>query len=410
MKKLKKFKRFDGGGSTGEFDPLANNIDYDKQKAQGEKNLERLKDLFGFSKKEAAPIEEGKPSFERAKPSERESVKPTEPAKSEKVEPPRVSKSETTVPSDRGETNFGYEAQRKQNPELDEAKEQGRRAAAAFKPAAKSAASKPAATSRNDEKGNSRGSGSYPINVSTGASGFGKSSTSSTTPKSAKSPGPEDIPGTDVTPGPKGERIDNSNLAAKQFGQSVLGASPALRGVGAGIRGAMSLGRMLESAPKAEGAGTGKLPEAKPTEVSSRPAVDRVKEANIKGPPSSAAMPKSKTPAEKMGLRETSAMERSRKANEEGPPDTGARARRVDRAQKRSDLIPAKDREPGMLQEYISGRDAARTRARDLPDDGLSTPRYANKKGGKIPAFKNGGLVSRADGCAIRGRTKGRMV
>jgi hypothetical protein len=32
------------------------------------------------------------------------------------------------------------------------------------------------------------------------------------------------------------------------------------------------------------------------------------------------------------------------------------------------------------------------------------------KKGGKIPAFKKGGLVGRADGCAIRGKTKGRMV
>jgi hypothetical protein len=32
------------------------------------------------------------------------------------------------------------------------------------------------------------------------------------------------------------------------------------------------------------------------------------------------------------------------------------------------------------------------------------------KKGGKIPAFKNGGLVGRGDGCAMRGKTKGRMV
>jgi hypothetical protein len=40
-----------------------------------------------------------------------------------------------------------------------------------------------------------------------------------------------------------------------------------------------------------------------------------------------------------------------------------------------------------------------------LEREGLSA-----KKGGKIPAFKSGGLVSRADGCAIRGKTKGRMV
>jgi len=31
-------------------------------------------------------------------------------------------------------------------------------------------------------------------------------------------------------------------------------------------------------------------------------------------------------------------------------------------------------------------------------------------KGGKIPAFKKGGLVSRGDGCAQRGKTKGRMM
>jgi hypothetical protein len=133
----------------------------------------------------------------------------------------------------------------------------------------------------------------------------------------------------------------------------------------------------------------------------------QVAKDEAKGPP---APPKPKTPAEQMGLRETSAMEKSRKANEVGPPDLGARSRRVAAAQKRSDLIPAKDREPGYMQEYIAGRAEKRNRIKDLPNDGLSAERHANKKGGKIPAFKKGGLVSRADGCAQRGRTKGRMV
>jgi hypothetical protein len=253
-------------------------------------------------------------------------------------------------------------------------------------------------------------------------------------------------------------------------------------------RAGLSAGRKAydEFTSPSGGKGTGKFPEAKPEiQVSNKPAVERVKDAKIEGPP--------KPPRQETPLRETSAMEKTRKANEVGPPDLGARARQVEkdtkqgeevmaaagrratqnradqkqaadvmaaankrardnradqkqaadvmaaagarakqnraenkqasdvmaaakkradvnRAQQRSDKISQKDREPGMLQEYISGREAARNRARDLSDDGLSTPRYDMKKGGKIPAFKSGGLVSRADGCAIRGKTKGRMV
>ena len=92
-----------------------------------------------------------------------------------------------------------------------------------------------------------------------------------------------------------------------------------------------------------------------------------------------------------------------------GPSEAGRKL--MERTNNRSSTILEHERNPNLaMQEYISGRDAARTRARDLPDDGLSTTRYANKKGGKIPAFKKGGLVSRGDGCAQRGKTKGRMV
>jgi hypothetical protein len=83
----------------------------------------------------------------------------------------------------------------------------------------------------------------------------------------------------------------------------------------------------------------------------------------------------------------------------------------MDRANNRSSTILEKERKPDLaMQEYISGRETARNRVKDLSDDGLSVERYANKKGGKIPAFKKGGLVSRGDGCAVRGKTKGRMV
>ena len=92
-----------------------------------------------------------------------------------------------------------------------------------------------------------------------------------------------------------------------------------------------------------------------------------------------------------------------------GPSEAGKKL--MERTNSRSSTILEKERKPDLaMQEYISGRDAVRTRARDLPDDGLSTTRYANKKGGKIPAFKKGGLVGRGDGCAMRGRTKGRVV
>jgi hypothetical protein len=256
---------------------------------------------------------------------------------------------------------------------------------------------------------------------------------------------------------------------------------PAVRGLGTATRGAMGLARMVnKSAPEAEGVGTGKMPEAKPDTVSKRPAVERVKEADIKGPPSSAAEPKSQTYAEQMGLRETPAMERARKristesptvagarqaaetakreqraaanksqaedvmaaankraqqtrANESQAADAmaaaSARARqtranesqaadamaaaskraRQTRARQRSESIPEKDRQPGFLQEYISGRAKQRNRAKDLSNDGLPA-RYENKKGGKIPSFKKGGVVGRADGCAQRGKTRGRMV
>jgi hypothetical protein len=83
----------------------------------------------------------------------------------------------------------------------------------------------------------------------------------------------------------------------------------------------------------------------------------------------------------------------------------------MERANNRSSTILEKERKPDLaMQEYISGREAARNRVKDLSDDGLSAERYANKKGGKIPAFKKGGLVSRGDGCAQRGKTKGRIV
>jgi hypothetical protein len=36
--------------------------------------------------------------------------------------------------------------------------------------------------------------------------------------------------------------------------------------------------------------------------------------------------------------------------------------------------------------------------------------KYGKKKGGKVKQMKKGGMVKRGDGCAIKGKTKGRMV
>jgi hypothetical protein len=511
VKKLKKFKRYDEGGAVGagSGDPFSYT---DFKPGQGERNLEGIKDFFmgRRSRDETpAPIEDrdtSRKTPEPAKETKIEKAEPVkaEPAKTSPVKTPSVAQQmkdrEKGGPNERnnyasvGKTSKPEYDSYSYGPDYMQSGEEGvdsrtfkyrdskkaeeyRQSLMPGNKTAKPAAPKPAADLRDMEKGMSRG----------------RADNAPAAPKT-RSPGPEDIPGTEASKGPKGELIDNSNLPAKQFAQSVLGASPAMGGARAAVRGAIGLGRFLESAPKAEGAGTGKFPESKSVEVSNKPAIDRVKEANIQGPPKP---PRQETPADKMGVRETSAMEKSRKANQEGPPDVGARARRVaedtakadkqaettmaaagrraqqtradekqaadamsaaskrakenraaekqaadtmasagarakqnraenkqasdvvaaakkradtNRAQKRSDAIPAKDRDPGFMKEYIAGRAEKRNRIKDLPNDGLSAERFANKKGGKIPAFKKGGVVGHADGCAIRGKTKGRMV
>ena len=472
------------------------NEDYSKQKEQGAKNWKSLKNFFGFGERdEPAPIEERKPpKAEEAKPAKAEPVK-AEPAKTEKVESPRVRDSA----KDTSETSFDYPTQRgssnRDDYEGGASPTSGSQTFKANKPAAPKAAKE---TKYSGE----------PINVSTGASGFGfgKSSTSSAAPKAPKAASPDQIPGTDVKTPYKGGTIDNSNLAAKQFAQSTLGATAVGRGVGAGVRGAMGLGRMFESAAKPEGKGTGKFPEAKPEiEVSSKPAVDRLKEANIQGPPKP---PRQETPAEKMGLRETPAMERARQAGEKAAPkpksateemglrDTPSMVRMRGQKDIANKMGPPqffkKEPKPTVAEEFgiketgpmerarkakekfdeaaetarkakstaddevaqEAAKRAAASRSKVTPkrqedsskfgggkgtpsrsktktevkptskklknpvgekegptvDKVLESKGLAAKKGGKIPAFKKGGLVGRADGCAIRGKTKGRMV
>ena len=461
MRKPKKFKRYDEGGAVGagSGDPFSY-TDFSNR----ERNLRKPS--------EAAPIEERKPP--KAEEAEKEDTKPVKappPSGRREIPPTPLTKDEK-----RGETDFNYPPQSGYNQALEDAKEQGRRARDAFKPANKPAADKP-------------------INISTGASGFKfpkedtsykdlenarANRTKPAAPAKTKSASPDDIPGTDVKTPYKGETIDNSNLAAKQFAQSTLGATAAGRTLGAGVRGAMGLGRMFESAAKPTPKTEPKLeskpepkqgelfdakgnPTAEATRVSPKrepkqgklfdeegnvtaeaarsgpkPAPKEAPKAEPKAETKSGAIqPTGKGPSEAgknlmekgRGSLKDQAMEavnKQRAATKDprgavrpepktikptGKGSSEAGKKLMDRANNRSSTILEKERKPDLaMQEYISGRESARTRARDLPDDGLSTTRYANKKGGKIPAFKKGGLVSRGDGCAMRGKTKGRMV
>jgi hypothetical protein len=251
--------------------------------------------------------------------------------------------------------------------------------------------------------------------------------------KAPRAASPDDIPGTDVKTPYKGETIDNSNLAAKQFAQSTLGATAVGRGLGAGVRGAMGLGRMFESAPKAEGKGTGKFPEEKPEiTVPRTPAVARVK-------PKEPAPAKEQTPAEKMGLRETEPMRRAREAKEQFEAAGKGAKEAADKASKKaSDEVAAEAAKRAASKRQTpdnrrfpnkgsatTGRPKASGEFKptgnkfDRPvgekrgpktDEVLKREGLSAKKGGKIPAFKSGGLVGRADGCAMRGKTKGRMM
>jgi len=416
VRKLKKFKRYAEGGAlgAGEGDPFSY-TDFSNR----ERNLRKPS--------EAAPIEDRKPP----EPPREERLTQPEPAKAgtERVQKPAVTTTDT-APKDRGETDFNYEPQRPYNQALEDAKEQGRRARDAFKPAA-SSAPKPAAkppkedTSYRDLE-NARADRTKP-------SAPAKPSGSVSAPAKTKSAGPEDIPGTDVKTPYKGEKIDNSNLPAKQFAQSMLGATAVGRVVSPAIRGAAMVGRMFESAPKAEGKGTGKFPEEKPEiNVPRTPAVVRAK-------PKEPAPAKEQTPAEKMGLRETRPMRDAREAKEKfEAAGKGAKDAADQASKKASDEVAAEAAKRAASKRQTpdnrrfpnkgsatsgrpkaSGEVKATSNKFDRPvgekrgpktDEVLEREGLPIKKGGKIPAFKKGGLVGRGDGCAMRGKTKGRMV
>jgi hypothetical protein len=411
MKKLKKFKRYDEGGAVGAGygDPFSY-TDFSNR----ERNLRKPS--------EAAPIEERKPP--KAEEAEKaEAPAPAkEPARAEK-EPARAEKEPV---KDRGKTDFNYEPQKPYNQALEDAKEQGRRAMAAFKPANKPAADKPKEDTSYKDLENARANRTKPAAP---AKPSGPVPAPARAPKAAS---PDDIPGTDVKTPYTGEKIDNSNLPAKQFAQSMLGATAAGRVLSPAIRGAAALGRMMSS-PRAEGKGTGTFPEEKPEiTVPRTPAVERAK-------PKEPAPAKEQTPAEKMGLRETEPMRRAREAKEKFEAAGKSAKEAADKSSKNAtDEVAAEAAKRAASKRQTpdnrrfpnkgsatpgrpkaSGEFRATNNKFDRPvgekrgpktDEVLEREGLPIKKGGKIPAFKKGGLVGRGDGCAQRGKTKGRMV
>jgi hypothetical protein len=129
MKRGGKVRRMAQGG-MGEYDPFAKDIDYDKEKAQSADTVKRLKGLFRFGEKEAAPVED---SSSVRKPQEVTSSAPIN--RPQPVMPtPRVELPASGSKS--GEESYmGTEKPEPLNPALDEAKAQAQRAKDAFKPA-----------------------------------------------------------------------------------------------------------------------------------------------------------------------------------------------------------------------------------------------------------------------------------
>ena len=58
----------------------------------------------------------------------------------------------------------------------------------------------------------------------------------------------------------------------------------------------------------------------------------------------------------------------------------------------------------GMLQKAVSGLFSARKKR----DEQLEVE--GKKRGGRVKAYAKGGSVTRGDGCATKGKTKGRIV
>jgi len=398
VRKLKKFKRFEKGGLTdssgnpvlsGDGTPIQTTEDTetpDEKYAKRREGYESVKDFFmGRRSKDepSAPIEERKPpkkAAEEDKAPTRAAVKSAEPAETKPVESGKITSTSTmTEEEKRADSDKG-------------------------------AAPSSSTTTGNAKKAEAYRQSLMPVNKpKPKPPALAPAPAPAPAPAaSAKAPiaaSPNQIPGTDVKTPYKGETIDNSNLAAKQLAQSTLGATAAGRTLGAGARGAMGLGRMFESlskpAPK-------EAPRTEP-KLDSKPA-----------PSSGAIQPTGKGPSEAG----KALMERTGQGKPASAP-TSKPAPKRETVKERTQREINRQRELDNDRRGSTGLSPMGKRAQELIKKQREADKYSGdagvdkvlakhdlprKKGGKIPAFKKGGLVGRADGCAQRGKTKGRMV
>jgi len=466
MRKLKKFKRYDEGGAVGagSGDPFSY-TDFSNRA----RNLEPSK---------AAPIEERKPP--KAKEAEK-----AEPVKAEKAaEPAKTGPVKAPPPSGRRE--IPSVAQQMKDREQGGPNERANYASygKTSKPEYNSYLYGPDNLADGNEgvdsftsTGNAKKAEEYrqslmpvskpKLKPPAPAAEKTPAPAAEKTPSAAKAPraaSPDEIPGTDVKTPYEGEKIDNTGLAGKQLAQSTLGATAVGRGLGAGIRGAMGLGRMFESGSKptpkteptltpstsassttprggdpraaanrrAAESETKEAPKETPIRVDPRAAANRraaeakeaPKEAPTRVDPRAAA---NRRAAESEGKETPKAEPKAEPKAKSTADDEVAQEAAKRAAASRPRVTPKRQEDSSKFGGGKGTPSKVKTRAEVKPtskklknpvgekegptvDKVLESKGLSAKKGGKIPAFKKGGFVSRGDGCAQRGKTKGRMV
>jgi len=437
MKKPKKFKRFGAGGGPLGDESIMTDEEYAKQKEQGAKNWESLKNFFGGRRsadEPSAPIENRQPP-KVEKETRAVKAEPVKPAETKPVETGRGKITET--PS---------VAQQMKDREKGGPNERANYASSGK-------------TSRPEYDSYSYG----PDNLADGNEGV-DSFTSTGNSKKAEAYRQSLMPVSKPKPKPPASAAEKTSAAPAK--PSYVGAGDSddsvetknkneverLKRVGSGAveqtmmgpvetiaLGASKLPAMARAGFGAlRSKGTGKFPEEKPEiSVPRTPAFER--KAKVEGLSASAAAPKPKTPAEQMGLRETKAMRDAREAKEKFEAAGKSAKEAADKSSKNaSDEVAAEAAKRAASKRQTpdnrrfpnkgsatpgrpkaSGEFRATNNKFDRPvgekrgpktDEVLEREGLPIKKGGKIPAFKKGGLVGRADGCAQRGKTKGRMV
>jgi hypothetical protein len=531
VKKLKKFKRFDKGGLTdssgnpvlsGDGTPIGTggkgaaayidsleNEDYSKQKEQGAKNWNSLKNFFMGRRSEdepSAPIEERKsPKAEEAKPAKAEPVK-AEPAKTSPVKTPSVAQQmkdrEKGGPNERANyasNGMGYYSPFVYGPDYMQDGEEGKNSFTSSgnpkkaeeyrqslmsgnkpKPAAPKAVEKtptPVAekakpsyvgagdsddsteTKKKNELERLKRVGSGAVEqtmmgpVETVAAGFTKIPSAIRAGVGLAKKGYEELTKPAAKPAEKSEPKLDSKSEPKQGELFDAKGNPTAEATRVSPKRESRQGKLFdeEGNVTAEGARGG-----------SKPAPKEAPKAEPKAETKSGAIqPTGKGPSEagrkaveesKGSLKDQAkdAINKQRAADKDsrGPISGATKPTGAGPSKAGRDLMQQAGRgKPESLKErtmreinrqrelekdprgLIGGKSGTLSplgqRAKDLIEKQREADKYPGdagvdkvlerhslpkKKGGKIPAFKKGGFVGRGDGCAQRGKTKGRMV